>query len=201
MAAYNERGNDLYESPPAAIETLLRVETLPKIVWEPCCGPGVLVRHMRAAGITVVASDLVDYGDRRCPDSEAGVDFFTVERAPQGVRWIVTNPPYMHADRFIRHALTLVDTVVVLLRLVALEGAKRSDIIDGHCSRVWLGRERLPAMHRDGWEGRKLSNSGAPFGWFVFEREPARPGVIEVRRMSWREQDIRDPADIAELLA
>ena len=41
-------------------------------------------------------------------------------------------------------------------------------------------------MHREGWSGRRLGNAGAPFAWFVFERE-ARPGqAFEIRRMSWR---------------
>ena len=62
--------------------------------------------------------------------------------------------------------------VIVLLRLAALEGTARSDLIDHHLRRVWLGRERLPMMHREGWNGRRLGQAGAPFAWFVFEREP-----------------------------
>ena len=74
--------------------------------------------------------------------------------------------------------------VIVLLRLAALEGAGRSDLIDHHLRFVWLGRERLPMMHREGWQGLRLTSTGAPFAWFVFERE-ARPGqAFEMRRMS-----------------
>ena len=58
-----ERGDDLYETPPVAVEALLRVEHLPRRIWEPACGPGAIVRVLRAHGHEVLASDLVDYGN------------------------------------------------------------------------------------------------------------------------------------------
>jgi hypothetical protein len=58
-----ERGDDLYETPPVAVEALLRVEKIPHRVWEPACGPGNIVKVLRTAGHEVLASDLVDYGD------------------------------------------------------------------------------------------------------------------------------------------
>jgi hypothetical protein len=35
--------------------------------------------------------------------------------------------------------------------------------------RIFVFRNRLPIMHRDGWDGRK-ANSGMVFAWFVWER-------------------------------
>jgi hypothetical protein len=67
-----ERGNDLYETPPVAVEALLRVETLPPIVWDCCCGPGNITRTLRQHGHTVEASDLGNY---HCEDSRAWIDF------------------------------------------------------------------------------------------------------------------------------
>src|SRR5262245_4278152 len=66
------RGDDLYETPPVAVEALMRVERLPHRIWEPACGPGGIVGILRAAGHRVYATDLNDWG---CPDSESGVDF------------------------------------------------------------------------------------------------------------------------------
>ena len=65
-AALSERGDDLYETPPVAITALLGRETLPPVVWAPACGPGAIVGVLRAAGHTVIATDLNDLG---CPDS------------------------------------------------------------------------------------------------------------------------------------
>ena len=57
-----DRGDDCYETPREAVHALLRVERIPSVVWEPACGPGAIVRELRAAGHIVHASDLVDYG-------------------------------------------------------------------------------------------------------------------------------------------
>lgn len=176
-----ERGHDLYETPACATEALLRVEPLPHQIWEPACGRGAISRALEAGGHHVTSTDLVDYGF-----GEGRVDFLMERGAPAGCECIVINPPFKLADKFIRHGLVLVPRVVMLLRWAYAEGANRSDLIDKHLSRVWLGRERLPMMHRDGWHGSKISNSSAPFGWFVFERRPPLPGAIVVRRMSWR---------------
>jgi hypothetical protein len=184
-AALAVRKDDLYETPPDAVRTLLRVEPLPHRIWEPAAGRGAIAREL--IGHDVVRTDLVAY-EGADPGIQSGIDFLMERAAPAGVSAIVTNPPFKLADEFVRHGLTLVPTVIVLLRLMALEGAGRSDLIDHHLIRVWAGIERLPMMHREGWEGPKLGNSGAPFAWFVFSahrRPPASP--IALHRMSWRE--------------
>ena len=142
----------------------------------------VLKRH----GYEVVASDLVRYDgadDGIC----GGVDFFLEHHVPDGVSAIFTNPPFKVSDSFIRHGLGLGLRVIVLLRAMAIEGAGRSDLIDGHLRRYWVGIDRPPAMHRDGWAGNKLASSGAPFAFFDFS--PAvRPAnePIELHRFWWR---------------
>lgn len=178
----SDRKDDCYETPEQATMTLMRVERLPRKVWEPSCGPGAIVRLLRAAGHTVVATDLVDYG---LEDSEHGVDFLMETRAPAGCKVIVGNPPFKLANEFIRHGLTLAPTVIMLLRLAYLEGEGRSDIIDNHLRRVWLGRERLPMMHRRGWDGPTIGAAAMPFAWFVFTQKPTN-GLIRMRRTSWR---------------
>lgn len=181
--SFADRGNDLYETPACATRALIasgEVETLGAPIWEPCAGRGAILRELKAAGFLTIAQDLVAY-DHADGGIETPIDFL-MERTARGP--IVTNPPYKIQDQFIRHGLSLGVPVVVLLRLVAIEGAGRSDLIDTHLRRVWAGIERLPGMHRDGWEGPK-NNSGAPFAWFVFE-PGKRMGAIELRRMSWR---------------
>jgi hypothetical protein len=85
---------DLYETPDVAVEALHGVEQLPHHIWEPCCGPGRIVNVLRAAGHTVIGSDLVDYGD---PTHHYGRDFLLEQRAPDGCSTIVTNPPFKFA--------------------------------------------------------------------------------------------------------
>ena len=164
-----DRGDDVYETPAAAVEALLSVELLPAHIWEPCCGSGRIVEVLRAHGHCVTASDLV--GDR--------IDFLIERRAPDGVEALVTNPPFKLAADFVRHGLALVPMVAMLLRLNFLESAARSDLIDsGRLARVHVFADRLPRMHRQGWEGPRASSTTA-FAWFVWLREHAGPIVLD----------------------
>jgi hypothetical protein len=184
-APLSDRGHDLYETPPEATRALLRAEQLPHHLWEPAAGRGAIVNVLRAAGHAVLASDLVDYGE---PTHFAGRDFL-MERLPDKVECIITNPPYKLADAFVRHALTLVPKVVMLLRLPFLESVGRSDILDGGTlARVHVFRNRLPRMHRDSWTGPKASSAIA-YGWFVWSREHRGPATLN--RISWEKEERR----------
>lgn len=184
-APAEERGLDLYESDPNAVRALAREWGAlkgPRLVWEPACGPGVIVRTLRDAGHLVIATDVEDYGDRM-PERAAVQNFFAFDSAPEGADLIVTNPPYLHADRFVEHALKLAPTCAMLLRLAYVQGIGRSRIIDRHLSELLIFRDRLAMMHRDGFEGPKISSSAIPFAWFVFERDHATPGEWRSRRI------------------
>ncbi len=181
--ALADRKNDLYETPPCATRALIPFLDRDEAIWEPACGPGAIVRELRDAGFSVHATDLVDYG---LDGAWAGIDFLMERPDPCWPDVIVTNPPFKLADEFTRHALTLVDTVWIFQRLSWLEGARRSDLIDTHLDQILLGIERLPMMHRDGWEGPKLAASAMPFAWFHFERRRELGRATRFKRISWR---------------
>ena len=178
--AHADRGVDLYETPPEAVHALMDAEWLPHRIWEPACGPGAIVSVLRVAGHDVVATDLVDYG---CKGQEAGVDFLKLHAAPSGVEMILTNPPFMHANAFVARALHLCPRVVMLLRLGFIAGTKRTPILDnGLLARVHVFRNRLPMMHRAGWEGPRAT-SQTEFAWFVWERSHFGPPLLN--RITW----------------
>jgi hypothetical protein len=178
-----ERRDDLYETPACAVRALLAVESLPQgTVWEPACGPGAIVRVLRAAGHEVWATDLVDYAS---PDQdESGIDFLMESgSAPYFIGSIITNPPFKNADQFVRHALLLCPRVYMLLRLAFLESERRTAILEsGWLKRVYVFRKRLPMMHRAGWNGPRASSALA-FAWFCWDR--SHRGPTELRRISW----------------
>lgn len=176
-----DRGNDLYETPEVAVHALLANEFVPNCVWEPCCGPGAIARVLRLSGRTVFASDIVNYDTK---EQNGVTDFFKATSAPSEFDAIVTNPPFSKAEDFVAHGLALAPRVIMLLRLAFLESERRRRILDtGNLVRVHVFRNRLPMMHRDGWEGPKAS-SGMAFAWFVFMRD--YHGPIELRRISWK---------------
>jgi hypothetical protein len=177
---YKERGMDLYETPPVAVEALLRVERIPHRIWEPACGRGAIVNVLRAAGHEVIGSDLVDYGR---PDFFSRRDFLLERKLPKGCEAIVTNPPYKLVEEFVAHAIEICPLVIMLLRWAFYESDRRSDILeDCGLARIHCFRNRLPMMHRAGWEGRK-ANSGMAFAWFVWDRSHTGPTTIN--RISW----------------
>lgn len=180
-----QTGHQLYETPACAVRALLRHEPLPYRIWEPAAGRGAISRELKRHGYKVISEDLIGY-DGADHDIEGQKDFFATLKPPKECGCIVTNPPFKLADEFIEHGLELVPKVVVLLRLAALEGAGRAHLVDGHLSRLWVGIERLPMMHREGWQGPRIAGQAAPFAWFVFERKK-RDGFIG-RRISWRQE-------------
>jgi hypothetical protein len=166
---YAERGHDLYETPAPATYALLSEEKFTGTIWEPANGRGAISRVLRATGHRVVCTDLIDYG---VEDAKSGVDFLKQESAPKGVKAIITNPPFRLADDFVRHALELVPRVAMLLRLAALCGIGRTDIMDGaQLARVYPFANRLPMMHRDGRDGDRTESSAIDYAWFLWDRE------------------------------
>lgn len=173
--SYAERGADVYETPACAVEALLRVESLPRLVWEPACGPGSIVRVLEAHGHKVLATDAIDYGW-----GHVVRDFFEYGGEMQ---CIITNPPYQMAEEFVRHALKNSPLVIMLLRLAFLESVRRTEVLEeSGLARIHVFRNRLPMMHRAGWSGPKAS-SAMPFAWFVWCRGHTGPTIID--RISW----------------
>jgi hypothetical protein len=181
-APLSVRGNDLNETPAVAVQALLKAEPLSGTIWEPACGPGAIVKVLRDAGHRVYATDLVDYG---CPDSEHGADFLVEPHPPFHVGAILSNPPFKLAGRFVAHAISLgVPKVVMLLRLAFLESDGRSAILEcGLLARVYVFRNRLPMMHRVGWDGPRNEKGGMAFAWFVWEL--GHNGPWTGHRISW----------------
>jgi hypothetical protein len=175
---YKERGDDCYETPPEAVQALLKVEKLPHRIWEPCCGSGNIAGTLIQAGHAVSPTDLYDYG-YGLPD----VDFLTTE-VQTSADAIVTNPPYQLAQKFIERAIDLkIPLVIMLLRLAFLESERRRTVLEhSGLARIHVFRNRLPMMHRKGWDGPKAS-SAIPFAWFVWERGHTGPTIID--RISW----------------
>lgn len=189
----SERGADFYQTPPQAVEALLRVESLPHHIWEPACGAGAIVNVLRDHGHTVWATDLVD---SHCPLSESRIDFLMEYQSRIDVEAIVTNPPFKLAQRFVEQALMLSPKVIMLLRLAFLESERRTTILEnGKLARVHVFRKRLPMMHREGWTGPKVGSAMA-FAWFVWDR--FHKGATELRRLSWERGEV-EPFEETEL--
>ncbi len=187
-----DRRLDFYQTPPVATRALLANQWMPHGLWEPSCGFGSIVEVLLDAGHAVVATDIENRGYA----FQSGTsNFLKYRRCPPGVDGIVMNPPYAQAAIHVRHALTLCPFVVALLRLSFLEagnekteaGRARLWVLDrGWLQKVLVFRQRLPFMHREGWQGNK-STSTTPYAWFVFSGD--HHGAAEIMRISWKGLD------------
>jgi hypothetical protein len=191
-----ERGDDFYASPYAALPPLLVAERrrLPRTLWEPSCGNGALVVPLRNRGFDVVATDLNDWG---CPDSTSDVDFLenvAGQFAPKGQFGIVTNPPFNIVESYVERAVERAPYVALLLRLAFLESEGRMRWFPTvGLRRVHIIGERLPMMHRHGYEGPKLTSAAMAFAWYIFEHGPRRSHQVPVRWVSWKDSCRRHP--------
>lgn len=112
--------DDFYPTPPEPTRAILsaeaeRLRTF-ESVWEPAAGDGAMVREMKAVGLHVIASDLIDRG--------CGAElrsFYDFAKAPS--RAILTNPPFSECSwgngraQWLYHALETLDVVYMALML------------------------------------------------------------------------------------
>lgn len=177
------RGLDAYFSPPEAVASLIGIEAdrLPKRILEPAAGDGAIVRPLRKAGHTVIASDIADYG---LDDCRTGVDYLKAKPI-SGVGGVVTNPPYKLAVQFAQKAIREAPYLALLLRTNFLESTSRLKFFrEYQPARIWISSRRLPMMHRLGWEGPRAP-SNTCFAWFVWDREEAQKRIVDW--FDWRD--------------
>ncbi len=206
-ATKEERGANLYETPPEAMFTLLALEEFNATVFEPACGRGAISRMLEAFHYGVLLADINDYGTADSNgELQAVQDFLTSQPPEAGAYDIVTNPPYGDLlNAFVAYALRVYQPrkMALLLNLNFLCGFADDDrnFVMDDCppARVYVFKRRLPMMHRDGWEGNKAS-SRMNTAWFVWERDDAGNygSATVVRRVDWKDFQPQEAAATAE---
>lgn len=172
-ASKEDRGDNLYETPPEGAWTILSLEQFSPTVDEPFCGRGAIVRVLEASGYEVVLSDLIDYGTVTKDGECQGVVDYLETSGPSFD--IVSNPPYGEKmNAAIAHALRVrrPRKMALLLNLNVQAGCEDPDrnFYMEECppARIYVNKRRLPMMHRDGWEGNKASSQMNTM-WCVWE--------------------------------
>lgn len=113
--AYKRNASDFYPTPPEATQALLNFLRLPEgtTVWEPACGEGHMVEVMEQNRLEVIGTDI-----------QTGTDFLKAE-APDGLEWIITNPPFSQSEAFIRKSAEHRVPFAMLLKSQYWHAAKR----------------------------------------------------------------------------
>lgn len=173
----DRQADDYYTTPAIAVEELLKVEKIEGPVWECAAGAGAISKVLEKNGLTVISTDLRTEGVY----GEGGIDFLKTKK--EGIKTILTNPPFKLSMEFILHALTQADKVIIFGRIQMLEGMERYQKIYSKTPpiRIWVFSKRVSTQK----EGAGKANGTVCFAWFVFERgfkSPTTIGWINTKR-------------------
>lgn len=182
------RGLEAYFSPYEAIWPLADLEpNMPKRLWEPAAGDGVIVRALRQCGYDVVASDIANYFARGL-NIQTGVNYLHAY-LPNGVEGIVSNPPYTKAMDFIEKAIGEVPYHAWLLRTNFMESQERYSFFKSFPpARILVSSRRLPMMHRVGYDGN-MTTSNTCFAWFIWDDKTPKVERGKVVWFDWLEHN------------
>jgi len=116
--AYAREPDDWYVEPPVVTEALFDAERFVGTIWDPAAGQGTIPAIARARGYTAYGTDLLP----RERSVTGGVNFLSEPAWTYDIDNIVTNPPFRHAELFVRRALDLARLkVAIFARLAFLE--------------------------------------------------------------------------------
>lgn len=179
MSATNRKGlarqpHDFYETPTWAIEAILDELRLNSetdgVIVDAGAGTGAIAERVAyrcpKADLYLVELQQELAGRaiaRNIPTANVVVEDFRKWVAPAGVTHVIMNPPYCHAETFVRRALELVGskgTVVALLRLGFLAAQCRRALHTDHPSTVYV-LPRRPSFNGSGTDA-------TDYGWFVW---------------------------------
>lgn len=139
---------DDFPTPPwatrALCEFLGREHTEDKTCWEPACGEGHMARPLTEYFEYVRASDIHDYGGKGCH-----VDDFLMPYEWPSFDWIITNPPFRLAEKFVLIALQRATIgVAMLVRTAFLESIGRYERLFSTHRPTWILQftERVPML-------------------------------------------------------
>ena len=175
---------DQYWTPAYAVFELLKIEKFPQIIHEPGCGAGHISRALINKGYNVVSSDLREpsyYG-------MGGIDFLKKEGQ---VDSIITNPPYVDLNRWLKKTidLTLVKSAL-LVKLSGLVSKGRYEILR------WVHGLRIYAfttpLDRWDWKENKWKRGSAfSHAWFVIDKYSTH-----IPQFTWIDVKNPEPKDI-----
>jgi hypothetical protein len=165
-------GLDYFPTPPwagrAGAELIKRLDPDASTCWEPACGGGHMVHGLRDYFEAVLATDVHEY-----TPGQALLDFLGAAVADDDTPiadWIVTNPPFVLGEAFVRQAWKRARRgVAMLLRLSFLEGAARYRLLYQDCPLTLCApfAERVP-MVKGHWD--PAASSATAYAWFVFDK-------------------------------
>jgi hypothetical protein len=157
---------DFYLEPEWASEQLFAMVPFRGPIHDPACGTGRIVEAARRAGYLATGADITDRG---YPGTEI-IDFLRDERPRTTV---ACNPPFIHAEKFIAHALTVASAAVAIFAPIpALCGQGRfAALYVPHPPALVLPHARRGSCP-PGDIDTEAEGGTMDYGWLVWSRTP-----------------------------
>lgn len=165
--------NDYYATDPKAIDILLKETNiqLNQPIWECACGENHLSNRLKQYGYDVFSTDIIE---RNAPIDKV-IDFLELEDKVQWEGDIITNPPYVSANKFVEKALNVIPTghhVVMLLKVLFLESKSRKKLFKKYPPKsVYIFSSRITCAKNAMFDTSKSNGGGAlAYAWFIWEK-------------------------------
>jgi hypothetical protein len=159
---YERREGDFYETPEWCTEVLLREEKFEGLVWEPACGNNAIM-NVLARNILAGENNTFIWGTDINQQPYQNFLEFTPKRT---IQHIVTNPPYSHAEEFVRRALKIAeDKVALLLRNEWDCAKKRTDLFTGNGF-----YKKIVLTKRPRWIKGSTGSPRHNYAWYIWKR-------------------------------
>ena len=182
---------DDFPTPPWATRALMEQIISPLLnknssCLEPACGRGYMSEVLKEYFDKVDSSDVHDYEYENCSD-------FLKSTVEKKYDWIITNPPFKSAERFIAKGLELAsEGVAVLVRTVFLESVGRYDRLFSKTPPAIVAQfvERVPMV-----QGRvdKSASTATGYAWIIWKKDfagtPAMRWISPCRKSLERAED------------
>ena len=164
---------DNFPTPPWATRALLEKvlnfsNKKTQSCLEPACGAGHMSKVLLEYFKTVCSSDLHKYGYGE------EVDFLGSYYKPGSFDWVITNPPFKSAERFILEAQSVARIgVAVIVRTVFLESVGRYNRLFNVTPPSYVAQfsERVPMV-----KGRldRRATTATGYAWCIWEKKSAK---------------------------
>lgn len=159
---------DWFATPPwasrAGAELVCEASPLSSVIWEPAAGDGIMASVLAEYFDGCFATDIF-------PQREgvSALDFLDGKGRPD-CDWIITNPPFTHAQAFVEEGLKHARAgVAVLCRLAFVEGGGRYRMHAAALSTMAPFSERVP-MQLGPWD--PTCSTATAYGWFIYKKRP-----------------------------
>lgn len=167
--ASDKDGLDDFPTPPWATRAMLShvlsaYDFSNSTCLEPACNRGYMSEPLKEYFSEVSSSDIFSYGYGETKD------FLKNPYETLSYDWVITNPPFKEAQRFVEHSLQVArDGVAILARTVFLESIGRyNELFSTNPPSIFAQySERVPMV-----KGRldKKASTATGYAWFIWEK-------------------------------